>query len=156
SRRRRIHRLRGDGPRAGHSHRLSGLRGHRTSTPRPLRPSLNASPQRKQGKILPLLALRAGGGSTEGRIMHRHHHSARALAETIVHANSYRQSHEEARLSPESPALTIAISRQVGAGGTSIATEVGNRIGWPVYDHALLERIAEQMHLRTQLLESVD
>lgn len=88
--------------------------------------------------------------------MNRHHHSARALAETIVHANSYRHSHEEARLTPESPALTIALSRQVGAGGTSIATEIGNRLGWPVYDHALLERIADEMHLRTQLLESVD
>jgi cytidylate kinase len=87
---------------------------------------------------------------------HRHDHSARALAEAIVHANSYRQSHEEARLTSESPALTIALSRQVGAGGTSIATEVGNRLGWPVYDHSLLERIAGQMHLRTQLLESVD
>jgi len=87
---------------------------------------------------------------------HRHSHSARALAETIVHANSYRQSHEEARLTPDAPALTIALSRQVGAGGTSIATEVGNRLGWPVYDHALLERIAQEMHLRTQLLESVD
>jgi cytidylate kinase len=88
--------------------------------------------------------------------MNRHRHSARALAEAIVHANSYRQSHEAARMSPESPALTLAISRQVGAGGTSIATEVGNRIGWPVYDHALLERIADEMHLRTQLLESID
>jgi cytidylate kinase len=88
--------------------------------------------------------------------MNRHWHSARGLAESIVHANSYRQSHAEARLSPESPDLTIALSRQVGAGGTSIATEVGNRLGWPVYDHALLERIAEEMHLRTQLLESVD
>jgi cytidylate kinase len=78
------------------------------------------------------------------------------MAESIVHANSYRQAHEEARLAPDSPVLTIALSRQVGAGGTSIATEVGNRIGWPVYDHALLERIAEEMHLRTQLLESVD
>jgi cytidylate kinase len=88
--------------------------------------------------------------------MIRHHHSARALAESIVHAHSYRHSHEEARLTPDSPALTIALSRQVGAGGTSIATEVGNRLGWPVYDHALLERIAQEMHLRTRLLESVD
>jgi len=87
---------------------------------------------------------------------HRHSHSARAMAESIVHANSYRKSHEEARLTPDSPVLTIALSRQVGAGGTSIATEVGNHLGWPVYDHALLERIAQEMHLRTQLLESVD
>jgi cytidylate kinase len=88
--------------------------------------------------------------------MNRNWHSARGLAESIVHASSYRHSHAEARLTPESPALTIALSRQVGAGGTSIATEVGNRLGWPVYDHALLERIADEMHLRTQLLESVD
>jgi cytidylate kinase len=88
--------------------------------------------------------------------MNRHWHSARQLAESIVHANNYRQAHVEARLTPESPALTIALSRQVGAGGTSIATEIGNQLGWPVYDHALLERIADEMHLRTQLLESVD
>jgi cytidylate kinase len=85
-----------------------------------------------------------------------HHHSARALAESIVQANSYRESHTKARLSPDAPALTIAISRQAGAGGTSIAAEVGARLGWPVYDHALVEHIAREMHLRTKLLESVD
>jgi cytidylate kinase len=85
-----------------------------------------------------------------------HHHSARALAESIVHANSYRESHQQARRASGAPALTIAISRQAGAGGTSIATEVGTRLGWPVYDHELVERIAREMHLRTKLLESVD
>ncbi len=85
-----------------------------------------------------------------------HRHSARALAEAIVHANSYRESHEQARLSSDAPPLTIAISRQVGAGGTSIATEVGTRLGWPVYDHALVERIAQEMNLRAKLIESVD
>ena len=30
------------------------------------------------------------------------------------------------------------------------------RLGWPVYDHELLERIAEDMGVRTSLLESVD
>jgi cytidylate kinase len=84
------------------------------------------------------------------------HHSARALAETIVHAHSYRESHQQARRTPGSPALTIAISRQAGAGGTSIGSEVGARLGWPVYDHELVERIAREMHLRTKLLESVD
>jgi cytidylate kinase len=85
-----------------------------------------------------------------------HRHSGRGLAEAIVHANSYRESHEQARLSPDSPALTIAVSRQAGAGGTSIATEVGTRLGWPVYDHALVERIAQEMNLRIKLIESVD
>jgi cytidylate kinase len=83
------------------------------------------------------------------------HSSARSLAESIVHANSYRESHGQAGRSAVA-ALTIALSRQAGAGGTSVAAEVGDRLGWPVYDHALVERIAKEMHLRTRLLESVD
>ena len=86
----------------------------------------------------------------------REQFSARALAEAIVHANSYRESHQQVRRSSGVPALTIAISRQAGAGGTSVAAEVGARLGWPVYDRELVERIAREMHLRTKLLESVD
>ncbi|HXG13307.1 MAG TPA: cytidylate kinase-like family protein [Gemmataceae bacterium] len=53
-------------------------------------------------------------------------------------------------------AFTIALSREAGARGTSVAREVGARLGWPVYDHELVERIAHEMGLRTSLLESVD
>jgi cytidylate kinase len=53
-------------------------------------------------------------------------------------------------------AFTIALSRESGARGTSTAREVGARLGWTVYDHELLERIAQEMKLRTSLLESVD
>lgn len=87
---------------------------------------------------------------------HDSSHVRAVLAEAIVHANSYRESSEEARRTLDAPALTIAVSRQAGAGGTSIAAEVGGRLNWPVYDHALLERIAQEMHLRTRLLDSVD
>jgi cytidylate kinase len=60
-------------------------------------------------------------------------------------------------LSPRfSRALTIAISREAGTQGTSVAEEVGRLLGWHVYDHELLERIAQDMGLRTNLLESVD
>jgi cytidylate kinase len=52
--------------------------------------------------------------------------------------------------------FTIALAREAGAGGTDVAVEVGKRLKWPVYDHELLERIAHEMGLRTQLLESVD
>jgi cytidylate kinase len=55
-----------------------------------------------------------------------------------------------------SRAFTIALSRESGARGTSTAREVGARLGWTVYDHELLERIAQEMKLRTSLLESVD
>lgn len=58
--------------------------------------------------------------------------------------------------SPTSRAFTIALSRESGARGTSTAREVGARLGWTVYDQELVERIAQEMKLRTSLLESVD
>jgi len=53
-------------------------------------------------------------------------------------------------------AFTIAVAREAGILGTSVAREVGRRLDWQVYDHELLERIATEMGLRTNLLESVD
>jgi cytidylate kinase len=77
-----------------------------------------------------------------------------SLAQAIIQASSYGETRGLARSSRA--ILTIALSRQAGAGGTAIANEVGTRLNWPVYDHALLERIANEMNLRTRLLESVD
>ena len=37
-----------------------------------------------------------------------------------------------------------------------MAQEVGKLLGWHVYDHGLVEKIAQDMGLRTSLLESVD
>ncbi|HUY89862.1 MAG TPA: cytidylate kinase-like family protein [Pirellulales bacterium] len=53
-------------------------------------------------------------------------------------------------------ACTITISRESGAGGSTIAREVGRLLDWPVYDRELLERIADQAGLRSELLESLD
>src|SRR5690348_4169761 len=52
--------------------------------------------------------------------------------------------------------LTVALSREGGTPGTTVAQELGNRLGWPVYDHQLLDRIAQETGLRVSLLESVD
>ena len=41
----------------------------------------------------------------------------------------------------------ICISRETGAGGGAIARLVGQRLGWKVYDHELLEAIAHRMGL---------
>jgi cytidylate kinase len=54
------------------------------------------------------------------------------------------------------PAFAIAIAREAGAGATSIAAEVGRRLGWTIYDRDLVERIAREMGLRANLLESLD
>jgi cytidylate kinase len=61
------------------------------------------------------------------------------------------------RQQADSPAgLTVALNREAGAPGTSVAQEVGARLGWPVYDHELLELIAKEMGLRVSLLETID
>jgi len=57
---------------------------------------------------------------------------------------------------PAAPPFTIAISREAGALGNSVAVEVGRRLGWPVYDRNILDRIAEEMHRPPSHLEGVD
>ena len=52
--------------------------------------------------------------------------------------------------------FTIALSREAGPQGTSVAGAVAKLLGWHVYDHELVEYIAKEMGLRTALLESVD
>jgi cytidylate kinase len=54
------------------------------------------------------------------------------------------------------PPLTIALSRQAGTPGTSVAHAVAERLGWEALDHELLERIAREHHLRVRLLERLD
>ncbi len=60
------------------------------------------------------------------------------------------------RPGPPPRPFTIALSRQAGTQGVSVAKETGARLGWHVYDYDLLEKIAKEMGLRTSLLESVD
>ena len=67
-----------------------------------------------------------------------------------------RRKEAEARSTATTTGITIALAREAGAPGTSVAQEVGKRLGWPVYDHQLLERIAQEMGLRVNLLETID
>ena len=68
------------------------------------------------------------------------------------------QSHWRKRgdLSAKQTGWSIALTRAAGVPGTSIAHAVGDRLGWPVYDHELVEKIAGEMGLRVSLLDSVD
>jgi cytidylate kinase len=81
-----------------------------------------------------------------------------AMAKVLQHWETRRKAEANQPGSPgeRSRVFTIALSRESGARGTSTAREVGARLGWMVYDHELLERIAQEMKLRTSLLESVD
>jgi cytidylate kinase len=81
--------------------------------------------------------------------------SSLSLASALV------QSHLESTGGPASPEgtpprFTITISREVGALGTSVATEVGRRLNWPVYDRDILDKIAEEIHRSPAHLQSVD
>jgi cytidylate kinase len=49
-------------------------------------------------------------------------------------------------------AFAIALSREAGARGTGTARAVGALLGWMVYDHELVERIAQEMKLRSSLV----
>jgi cytidylate kinase len=62
----------------------------------------------------------------------------------------------EAAERPQEVALTVALAREAGTPGTSVARELGRRLGWAVYDHELVEKIAQEMGLRVSLLESLD
>jgi cytidylate kinase len=54
------------------------------------------------------------------------------------------------------PPPTIAISRQAGSNASAIARAVGERLGWPVYDRELIDKIAEEMKTHSRHVEAVD
>src|SRR5262245_50371777 len=63
----------------------------------------------------------------------------------------------EAHIEPTlSHTFSIALSREPGTEASAVAQEVGRLLGWQVYDRQLLEKIAQDMGLRANLLESVD
>lgn len=86
--------------------------------------------------------------------------SSELMAEAFERARSQwrRGSGEVLEMAPaiRSPAYTVAISREAGTGGASVAQAVGKRLGWTVYDHELLDKISGETGLRTELLESLD
>ena len=83
--------------------------------------------------------------------------SSSRVAEALARAGQHGLANR-LESSPFSPATTfsIAISRQVGARGTSVARAVGKLLEWPVYDQELLCRVAHEMHLPTDRVANVD
>jgi len=80
------------------------------------------------------------------------------LAESLVRAHQHWQERHEGDSNPQSipKAFTIAVSREAGTYGAAIAREVADRLGWPVYDCELIQRIADDLGVRRTLLDSVD
>ena len=57
---------------------------------------------------------------------------------------------------PAKPGITIAISRERGAGGSAIAHLVAQQLDWPVYDQELVGKIAEDASIQAKLIEKLD
>jgi hypothetical protein len=51
--------------------------------------------------------------------------------------------------------LTIALSREAGARGGSIARRVGRKLGWQVYDQELLEYMSQEATVRQGVVENL-
>lgn len=52
--------------------------------------------------------------------------------------------------------LTVAISREAGIDAGAYARAIGRQLGWPVWDHELLELIAGRLGSRVSELETHD
>lgn len=50
----------------------------------------------------------------------------------------------------------VLISREKGAGGIDLAELVGKRLGWPVFDRAIVDEISREACVREQLVEVLD
>ncbi len=78
------------------------------------------------------------------------------MVETLARLNNFVDEHRSRLKADTTPPLTVAINRQAGSGGAEIARLAGARLGWPVYDHELLERIAAEKGLHARLIEQLD
>jgi cytidylate kinase len=52
--------------------------------------------------------------------------------------------------------FTIAITREAGARGKTVADEIGRQLGWPVYDREIVEKTAEHLHRPASHIEKAD
>jgi len=83
------------------------------------------------------------------------HNLSLSLTEALIRSSSAapeRRTGEGTK--PVKPSITI--SREVGALGTTVATEVGTRLGLEVYDKKILEKVGEEMRRPASDLEHVD
>jgi len=54
------------------------------------------------------------------------------------------------------PIDLITVSREFGAGGSEFATELGERLGWPVLDQDIIRGVASRLNLEIATVERLD
>lgn len=90
-----------------------------------------------------------------------HQNSPDRVATTLEHLYRHWEEKQHAvsmvqQLAAAPTRFSIAISREAGTPGTAIAQEIGNRLGWHVYDQELMDCIAQDVAVHTRLLNSMD
>jgi cytidylate kinase len=78
------------------------------------------------------------------------------IAEAFLKASELRHGPGSGAQLPAGQAFTVALSREVGARGASVARELGRRLKWPVYDHEILEQVAQDMRVGVAQVEKAD
>jgi cytidylate kinase len=89
---------------------------------------------------------------TVNSFLHRH-------AEALEHVLGYRTERGTRDVEPSDDRLdrfTIALSREVGTPEQEVAREVGERLGWPVYNREVPARIAEELHMPLATVADID
>lgn len=83
------------------------------------------------------------------------------IVEVLDHVDQFWESHPVPSTPRGARSLAkelsvVTIDREVGTPDQEISREVGARLGWPVYDHELLEIIAKREHWPLYALEELD
>jgi len=79
-----------------------------------------------------------------------------SLAAALVRASDYKDRYPHEGAESKAEPITITISREPGAQGASVGRAVGQLLGWPVYDHELLDRIGKEMGTHVDMLKLID
>jgi len=74
----------------------------------------------------------------------------------LVQANKYKELSKKEAGEPPLLHDMITLSREPGAQGTTVARAVGKLLGWPVYDHELLDYIGKEMGTQVNVLKLID
>jgi cytidylate kinase len=83
------------------------------------------------------------------------HDLSLTVAETLLRTQRPR-GHRPAPGSSELPHAVIAVSREVGALGETVAREVGQRLGCPVYGREIVDKVAEELRQPASVLHRLD
>ncbi len=81
---------------------------------------------------------------------------AEALVRSYTAALGHNCSSKTGDRTQSRSSFTVTISREAGALGKSVAAEVGDRLGWPVYHREALEQIAEDLDRPPSCIPGID